>query len=130
MGLMPYEEYFPRIMELEQLEKVYLALFETYQELMCYFYICLDVHNAQGIANGMKVWTDYLFSVLDEVLEEVQFSISDEDIARVMAANRHEDVVLDEDYDIYEKSDRFKSFHHQASQPMSRKALLADFLMV
>ena len=63
-------------MELEQLEKDHLALFETYRELMCHFYVCLDIHNARGIANRMKVWADYLFLVLDDALKEVQFSIS------------------------------------------------------
>jgi len=34
---------------------------------------------------------------------------------------------LEEDNGIYEKSDILKSFHRQARQAMSRKALLADF---
>ena len=41
-----------------------------------------------------------------------------------------ETVVLEEDDNIYEKGDTFKSFHHQARQPISRKALLAGFLSV
>jgi len=40
------------------------------------------------------------------------------------------DIVLDEDDGIYEKGDAFKSFHHQACQPMSRKALFVGFLSV
>ena len=48
----------------------------------------------------MKVWADYLFPILDDTLEKVQFPILDEDIARVMAASGHEDVVLEEDDDI------------------------------
>ena len=51
-------------------------------------------------------------------------------IAWVMANNGHRDVVLDEDDGIHEKGDRFKSFHHQVRQPMSRKALLVSFLSV
>ena len=47
-----------------------------------------------------------------------------------MVVSGHGDVILDEDGDIYEKGDMFKSFHHQASQSMSRKALLASFLSV
>ena len=34
----------------------------------------------------------------------------------------HGDVVLKEDNGIYEKGDTLKSFHHQAHQPISRKA--------
>jgi len=44
-------------------------LFETYQELMCHFYICLDVHNARWIVNGMGAY--YLFSILDNAPEKV-----------------------------------------------------------
>ena len=40
------------------------------------------------------------------------------------------DIVLEEDNSIYEKGDILRSFHHQARQPMSRKALLAGFLSV
>jgi len=43
MGSLPYEEYFPYEAELVLLEKQKSALFETYRELMCHFYICLDV---------------------------------------------------------------------------------------
>ena len=52
MGSMPYEEYFSCMMELEKMEKDNLEMFETYQELMCHFYICMDVHNARGNVNG------------------------------------------------------------------------------
>ena len=48
----------------------------------------------------------------------------------MVPSSGHEDVILDEDDSIYEKSDKFKSFHHQASQTMSRKALLVGFLSV
>ena len=33
-------------MELEQMEKDDLKMFKTYRELLCLFYICMDVHNA------------------------------------------------------------------------------------
>ena len=36
----------------------------------------------------------------------------------------------EEDNGIYEKGDILRSFHRQARQPMSRKALLAEFLSV
>jgi len=44
MGSLPYKEHFPCVMEMEQLEKEDPALFETYRELMCHFYVCLDVY--------------------------------------------------------------------------------------
>ena len=68
---MQYEEYFPCAMELEQLEKDRLALFETYRELICHFYICLDIHNTRGIVNKMKVWVDYLFPILDDAPKKI-----------------------------------------------------------
>ena len=40
------------------------------------------------------------------------------------------DMVLEEDDGIYEKGDILRSFHHQARRLMSRKALLAGFLLV
>ena len=40
------------------------------------------------------------------------------------------DLILEEDDDPYEKGDILRSFHHQARQPTSRKALLAGFLTV
>jgi len=42
----------------------------------------------------------------------------------------HKDVVFEEEDGIYEKGDTFKSFHHQAHQPISQKALLVGFLSV
>ena len=38
MSLMPYEEYFPYTMELEQMEKDDPEMFEIYRELMYHFY--------------------------------------------------------------------------------------------
>jgi len=130
MGSMPYEEYFPCTMELKQMEKDDPKMFRTYQELMCHLYICMDVHNAWGNSNRIKAWVDYLFSILDDAPEEVQFPISDTDINWKMISSGHEDIILEEDDDIYERSDRFKSFHHQEKHPISRKALLGGFLSV
>ena len=39
---LPYEECFSCAEQLEQLEKKESALYETYRELMCYFYIYLS----------------------------------------------------------------------------------------
>jgi len=130
MGSMPYEEYFPCSMELEQMEKDNPGMFETYQELMCNFYICMDVHNTRENTNRIKVWADYLFPVLDGVLEDVQFLISDDDIHQKIVSSAHEDVILEEDDRIFEKGDKFKSFHRQAKHPISRQELFAGFLSV
>jgi len=51
-------------------------------------------------------------------------------LGSIMSSNGHDDIVLEEDDEIYKKGDKFKSFYCQASQPMSRKALLAGFLLV
>ena len=69
--------------------------------------------------NGLKSWANYLFPTLEGNLDEIQSPVAENDIARMMASSGHGDVVLDEDNEIYEKGDVFKSFHHQASQPMS-----------
>jgi len=103
MGSMSYEEYFPCTMELEHMEKDDPEMFKTYQELMCHFYICMDVHNTRGNANGIKVWADYLFPVLDSAPENVQFPISHDDIHQKMISSAHEVVSLEEDDGLYKK---------------------------
>ena len=47
-----------------------------------------------------------------------------------MREHAHRDIVLEEDDGIYEKDNTLKSFHHQARQPISQKAILAGFLLV
>jgi len=54
MGSMPYEEYFPTNQELRQLAKDSPELYEVYQELMCHFYICMDIHRPKGNIIGQK----------------------------------------------------------------------------
>jgi len=64
IGSLPYEEYFPCESELTLLEKQEPALFESYRELMCYFYICLDVHGSyKGSSNNLKVRQIICFSL-------------------------------------------------------------------
>ena len=71
MGYLPYEEYFPCEPELALLEKKEPALFETYRELMCHFYICSDMHgNYKGGSHSLKSWGDYLFPNLENAPEE------------------------------------------------------------
>ena len=53
--------------------------------------------------------------------------MEDKRITKAMKASDHEDVILEEDED-YERGNVSLSFHHQAKIPISRKALLADFL--
>jgi len=48
----------------------------------------------------------------------------------MMWEHDHGDIGFEEDDDIYEKGETLKSFHHEAHQPISRKALLAGFLLV
>ena len=130
MGLMPYVEYFPCAMKLEQMENDDLEMFKIYGELICHFYICMDVHNTRGNASGIKVWADYLLPILDGASEDIQFPIPEENIHQKMVSNAHGDVVLEDDDGIYEKGDRFKRFHHQAKHHMSQKALPSGFLLV
>ena len=78
------------------MEKDDPEMFETYQELICHFYICMDIYNTRRNANGIKVWADYLFLVLDGAPENIQFSIPDDDINQKMISSAHEDVVLEE----------------------------------
>jgi len=69
MGSKPYEEYFPCAKELAQLEKDELALYETCRELMCHYYICLDLCPSRENVNSLKSWVKYLFPVVDGLLK-------------------------------------------------------------
>ena len=71
MGSKPYEEYFPCDEELARLEKNELALYEKYRELMCHYYICLDLYPSRGNVNSLKSWVEYLFTVVDGPLENL-----------------------------------------------------------
>jgi len=56
-------------------------LFETYRELMCHFYICLDVHGGfKGNSNRLKSWANYLFSTLEKAPKEARLEVVEEDI--------------------------------------------------
>ena len=92
IGLMSYDGYFPCTMELEQMEKDDLEMFGTYWELMCHFYICMDVYNTHGNENWIKVWADYLLPILDDAPKDVQFWISKEDIHQKRISSAHEDI--------------------------------------
>ena len=98
---------------------------------MCHFYICLDMHGSyKENSNSLKSWAYYLFFTLEKAPEEARSGLVEEDILRMMKENDHRDVVPEENDGTYEKGDTLKSFHHQARQPIYRKALLASFLSV
>ena len=85
MGSLPYEEYFLCEAELALLQKQEPALFETYKELMCYFYICSSKHgNHKGASSSSKSWGNYLFPHLEDAPEVVHCGVEDEDIFRRM----------------------------------------------
>ena len=98
---------------------------------MCHFYICSDVHDSyKGDSNRLKSWADYLFPNLEIAPKEARFGVVEKNILRMMREHNHGDIILEEDDDIYEKGNSFKSFRHHAHQPISKKALLAGFLSV
>ena len=53
---MPYEEYFPCVEELTQMEKDKPVMYETYKEVICYLYICLDLYPSRMNINSLKTW--------------------------------------------------------------------------
>jgi len=102
MGSKPYEEYFLCAEELAQLEKDEPAIYETYRELMCQFYICLDLYPSRRNVNSLKSWVAYLFPVVDGPFENLQTLVGDRRIAKAMEAGGHEDVILEEEDGEYE----------------------------
>jgi len=81
---------------------------------MCHVCIYLDVHHIHGNVNELLSWTDYLFPNLEGTSEEIQVMVADEDIEAIITVSNYGNVLL-EDEGIDQKSDKFKSFHHQAS---------------
>jgi len=59
----------------------------------------------------LKSWTDYLCPTLDGVLKGIQVPVGDEHITKMMVSIGHGNIVLEEEDEIYEKGDKFKSFH-------------------
>ena len=106
------------------------ALYEIFQELMYHFQICLDINSARGNVNVLKSWVDYLFPQFDSSLKEIHITILDAEIQARMVASEYGIVILEEDDGEYENGDSFKSYHHQARQPLSRLAILKDFLLM
>ena len=76
MGSLPYEECFPCEAELALLEKQEPALFETYRELMCHFYIYSSMHgNPKGTSSSSKSWENYLFPNLEDAPEAAHYGL-------------------------------------------------------
>ena len=107
-----------------------MNLYKTYLELMCHFQICLDLSDNRNNVNGLKTWADYLFPHLDSSHEEIGFVAIDEEVKIQMKDSRYRDFILKEDIRPYEPGELFKSYHHQARQPLSCQALLAGYLSV
>jgi len=128
MGSLSFEEYFPCAEELAQLEKNEPALYETYKELMCYYYIFLDLHPSRGTVISLTSWVEYSFPVVDGLVKDLQAPMSEKKIVKAMKVGNHEDVVMEEDGNEYERGDVFLSFHRQAFRPLSQQVLLAGYL--
>ena len=67
---------------------------------------------------------------MENAPEAAHCGVADEDIFDRMQKHFQGDLVMQEDDGPYGQGDVLRSFHHQARQPMSRKALLAGFLTV
>jgi len=131
MGSFLYEKYFPYGRELHQLAGDEPDLYEVYRELMCHFYICMYINKTKGNINDQKAWADYLFINLSHAREEVRIrpTVSETEIDARLHTGRG-DVVLTKDVGEYTEGDNFKSFHHQAQYPVSKKAVLARFFSI
>jgi len=70
IGSMLYD-YFPCAEEFAQLEKDKPAMYEMYRELMCHFYICLDLYPSRENVYKLKTWVEFLFPVVDGPLEDL-----------------------------------------------------------
>ena len=99
-------------------------MYEMYRELICHFYICLDLYPSHENWN-LELNT---YSVVNGPLKNLQTLVEDKRSAKAMKAGWHEDVVLEEDDGECEREDTSLSFHCQAKRPMSRKVLLAGYL--
>jgi len=104
-------------------------LLETYRELMCHLHICSSIHGgSKGSSKSLKSWGSYLFPDMKDAPEAVHCGVAEGDILERMETHAQRDIVVTEDDGPYKKGDVLRSFHHQARQPMSRKALLAIWL--
>jgi hypothetical protein len=141
MGEVPYEEYVPRHQELKLLEQTHPAIVETYWEVICHYHICMQVFGSvdkKGVKKrsspsiSHKLWADYLFKNLESrrgrvaPLDHLPHEAVE---ARSFAAGQI-DYTADSDECGFKAGDKFESFHLQAEQPISDKALLAGYLLI
>ena len=103
------------------MEKDELALDETYQELMCHYYICLDLHPSRGNVISLKPWVEYLFPVMDGPIGNIQVPVSERKIAKTMRTENHKDVILEEDDGEYERGNVFLSLPIRIQDRSHRK---------
>lgn len=98
------------------------AVYDTYRELMCYFYICLNMNKTRGYKNGLKQWAEHLFVNLDSTNSDVRVRAVDDDsiIAKRMENSQFVDFILEEDQGGHFKGEVFRSYHHQARVALSR----------
>jgi len=131
MANLLYEEYFPCDQELRQLAREEPDLYEIYRELMCHFYICMDINKTKGNIIGQKAWADYLFTNLSQAREKVKIRpVASEAEINARLHVRRGDMVMSEDVGDYNEGDTFKRFQHQARDPLSKKAVLAKFFSI
>ena len=51
---------------------------------------------------SLKSWVKYLFPVVDGPIENLQASMSEKTIAKMIRAGNHKDIILEEDDDEFE----------------------------
>ena len=73
--------------------------------------IFLDFYLSHGNVNSLKSWVEYLFPVVDGMVESLQTLVLDKRISKAMKAEEHEDVILEEDDGEYERGDTFLNSH-------------------
>ena len=130
MGDLPHEEYILCTEELHLLKRDAPQVYETYQEVLCHFHICVQATGWRSGEVKQMSWANYHFRDLREKLDLV---------SRLAASTDTEitkDFRISNSYTTVSNEDTFKpdtvcdSFHHQAKIPISDRALLARFKML
>ena len=75
------------------------------------FDIFLDFYLSRGNVNSLKSWVEYLFPVVDGMVESLPTLVLDKRISKAMKAEEHENVILEEDDGEYERGDTFLNSH-------------------
>ena len=69
---------------------------------MRHYYIYLDLHPSRGSVINLKSWVEYLLSVADGPVENIQALVMERKIAKAMKMGNQEDVILEEDHGEYD----------------------------